>query len=204
MYNSAKLAHWVCSYSIQSVVPTLLQKLLTLREVCSLDGSSIKVVGTPIYWANNFRSNGDSPFDFIGTTKTNTLSDTKSRMQVLTRVGLARFVTKKVSVKKCEFICRYLSILFFVEKLWDRLPSVSCCFNLVVIYKVLRTVSTSIRHTLAKSTDFTPFGRSAWTADTLTMVRYSNKAPTSINPMLVVVLPINITNFYWAGWFLSD
>ena len=77
-----------------------LQNFLTFREVCSLDGSSIKVVGTPISLANNFRADGNSPFDFIGMTKTKPLSDTKIRIQVLTCVYLFRFVTKKVSVKK--------------------------------------------------------------------------------------------------------
>ena len=94
-----------------------LQNFLTFREVCSLDGSSIKVVGIPISLANNCRADGDSPLDFIGTTKTNPLSNTKICIQVLPRVHLARFVTNKLSVKKCELICRYLSILWFVEKL---------------------------------------------------------------------------------------
>ena len=46
-----------------------LQNFLTFREVCSLDGSSIKVVGTPIPSANNFRVDGNSPFDLFGTKK---------------------------------------------------------------------------------------------------------------------------------------
>ena len=135
----------------------LLQNFLTFREVCSLYGSSIKVVGTPISLANSFRVNENPPFYLISTTKTNPLSNTKSCIQVLPRVDLARFVTKNVSVKKCEFIRRYLSILSFVEKLRDILPSVSCCYNWVVIYKVQRSVSTLIHHTLAISTGFTQF-----------------------------------------------
>ena len=94
----------------------LLQKFLTFREVFSLDVSSIKVVGTPIYLENSFRVNGNSPFDFIGTTKTKPSSNTKSCIQVLPRVDLDRFVTNKVSVKKCELIRRYISIISFVEK----------------------------------------------------------------------------------------
>ena len=101
-----------------------LQNFLTFREVCSLDGSSINVVGAPISLAKCFRADGNSPFDFIGTTKTKPLSDTKICIQVLPRVDLAHFVTKKVSVKKCELIRRYLSILLFVEKLRDRFPSI--------------------------------------------------------------------------------
>ena len=36
--------------------------------------SSIKVVGTSISLANNFRVDGNSPFDFIGTKKSKLLS----------------------------------------------------------------------------------------------------------------------------------
>ena len=105
------------------------KNFLNFREVCSLDGSSINVVGTPISLVNNFSADGNSPFDFIGMKKTKPLSDTKICIQVLPRVYLARFVTKKVSVKKCELIRQYLSILSFVKKLQDRLLYVSCCFN---------------------------------------------------------------------------
>ena len=106
-----------------------LQNFLYFWELCSLDGSCIKVVGTPISLANNFWVDGKSPINFIGTTKTNALSDTKSGIQVLPCEDLARFVTNKVSVKKCELICRYISIILFVEKLPEILPFVYCCFN---------------------------------------------------------------------------
>ena len=43
------------------------KNFLTFREVFSLDGSCIKVVGTPIFLANNFRDYGNYPFDFIST-----------------------------------------------------------------------------------------------------------------------------------------
>ena len=81
-----------------------LQNFLNFWEVRSMDESSIRVVGTKISLANNFRADGNSPFDIINTIKTNPLSDTKSCIQVLPRIYLARFVTKNVSVKKCEFI----------------------------------------------------------------------------------------------------
>ena len=81
-----------------------LQNFPTFREVYYLYGSSIKVIGTSISLANSFSADGNSPFDFIGTTKTNPLSDTKIFIQILPRVDLARFVTKNVSVKQCEFI----------------------------------------------------------------------------------------------------